>query len=188
MYKIALTLFYFNGIINLKNEKAMNIKPEEIIRPHYNKVNPFVIIKGGANNFIGFLERVFDGVENKPIRTPDKDGTLIHAEVQIGDSMILIADSKNDWPFTPAFLQINVENAQEILDKAKNENAEIITELSDFYNGLKLARLKDPWGNIWWLYEKAVVKDVENKSNTNWHNSKPSKIYTTLMDAMKNLK
>jgi len=117
----------------------VNTQQEDSIKPQYNKVNPFVIIKGGADKFIEFLEKVFDGKENKPIRTPDKDGSLIHAEVQIGDSMILICDSKNDWAFTPAFLQVNVENAQEILDKAKSENAEIITEMSDFYNGLKLA-------------------------------------------------
>lgn len=156
--------------------------------PHYNKVNPFVIIKGGAAKFIYFVEKVFDGKENKQVRTPDRDGTLIHAEIQIGDSMILLADSKGNWPFTPVFLQIYVDNAQQILDKAKAEKAEIITELSDFYNGLKLARLKDPFGNIWWLYEKVANKPSENKSNTGWHNSKPSDIYTTLMNAMKNLK
>ena len=102
--------------------------------------------------------------------------------------MILLADSKADWPFTPAFLQVYVDNAQQILDKAKAEKAEIVTELSNFYNGLKLARLKDPFGNIWWLYEKVDNKVSENKSNTDWHNSKPSEIYTTLMNAMKNLK
>jgi len=166
----------------------MNTTSEEIKTPHYNKVNPFIIIKGGAVNFIKFLETVFDGNENKLVRTRDKDGTLIHAEVQIGNSMLLIADSKDDWAFTPAFLQIYVDKAQQILDKAKSEKAEIVTELSNFYNGLKLARLKDPFGNIWWLYEKTENKQIENKSNTDWHTNKPSEVYTTLMDAMKNLK
>lgn len=161
---------------------------QELDAPHYNQVNPFVIVKGGAIKFIDFVEKVFDGKENKRVRTPDRDGTLIHAEVQIGDSMILLADSKEDWPFTPSFLQIYVDNAQQVLDKAKTEKAEIITELSDFYNGLKLARLKDQFGNIWWLYEKTENKISENKSDTDWHKDKPSKIYTTLMKAMKNLK
>lgn len=166
----------------------MDTKKEETRTPHYNKVNPFVIIKGGAANFIEFVQKIFDGKENKAVRTPDKDGTLIHAEIQIGDSTLLIADSKEDWPFTPAFLQIYVDDAQQILDKAITENAEIVTELSEFYNGLNLARLKDPFGNIWWLYEKVGNKIPENKSNTDWHSNKPSEIYTTLMTAMKNLK
>ena len=161
----------------------------ELKNPHYNKVNPFVIIKGGATKFIDFVEIVFDAKENKQVRTPDRDGTLIHAEIQIGDSMILLADSKEDWPFTPAFLQVYVDNAQEILDRATKEGAEIITKVSVFYNGLKLARFKDKWGNIWWLYEKmSKESSIENKSDTDWHNKKPSDIYTTLMQAMKNLK
>ncbi|MEO6734484.1 MAG: VOC family protein [Ferruginibacter sp.] len=166
----------------------MDTKKEETKMPHYNKVNPFVIVKGGAANFIEFVEKIFNGKENKAVRTPDKDGTLIHAEIQIDDSMLLVADSKDDWAFTPAFLQIYVDNAQQILDKAKTEYAEIVTELSDFYNGLKLARFKDPFGNIWWLYEKTENKMAENKTSTDWHSSKPSKIYTTLMTAMKDLK
>jgi uncharacterized glyoxalase superfamily protein PhnB len=162
---------------------------KELITPHYNKLNPFVIIKGGASDFIKFVEQVFNAEENKPVRTPDRDGTLIHAEVQIGDSMILVADSKEDWPFTPAFLQVYVEDAQEVLNRAEKEGADIITKLSIFYNGLKLARFKDPWGNIWWLYEKMNVENlVGNKSDRDWHNEKPSEIYTTLMQAMKNLK
>lgn len=157
--------------------------------PHYNKVNPFVIIKGGATKFIDFVEKVFDAEENKQVRTPDIDGTLIHAEVQIGDSMILLADSKEDWPFTPSFLQVYVDNAQETLNKAEKEGAQVITNVCVFYNGLKLARLKDRWGNIWWLYEKMNQESlIENKSDTDWHNKKPSDIYTTLMQAMKNLK
>ena len=165
------------------------METKELKTPHYNKVNPFVIIKGGASKFIDFVENVFDAEENKQVRTPDRDGTLIHAEVQIGDSMILLADSKEDWPFTPAFLQVYVDNAQEILNKAEKEGAEIITKVSVFYNGLKLARFKDKWGNIWWLYEKITKENLtENKSDTDWHNKKPSDIYSTLMQAMRNLK
>jgi uncharacterized glyoxalase superfamily protein PhnB len=157
--------------------------------PRYNKVNPFVIIKGGVTRFIDFVEKVFDAEENKQVRTPDRDGTLIHAEVQIGDSMILLADSKEDWPFTPSFLQVYVDNAQETLNRAEKEGAQIITHVSVFYNGLKLARFKDNWGNMWWLYEKMNQENlVENKSDTDWHNNKPGDIYSTLMQAMKNLK
>ena len=162
---------------------------KELKTPHYNKVNPFVIIKGGAIKFIDFVEKVFDAEENKLVRTPDRDGALIHAEIQIGDSMILLADSKEDWPFTPSFLQVYVECAQETLTRAEKEGAQIITNVSVFYSGLKLARFKDKWGNIWWLYEKMSKESlIENKSDTDWHNKKPSDIYTTLMQAMKNLK
>jgi hypothetical protein len=48
--------------------------------------------------------------------------------------------------------------------------------------------MKDPFGNIWGLYEKVKSEIAENKSTANWHSSKPSEIHTTLMTAMKNLK
>jgi len=157
----------------------------------YNKVNFFILVKGGASEFIEFIEKVFNAVENKPVRTRDKDGTLIHAEVKIGDSRILIADSKDDWPFTPAFPQVYVDNAQEILNRAEQKGAKIITPVTDFYNGLKIARFLDSWGNIWWLFERGSVveKSILNESpDTGWHDKKPSQIYTTLMEAMKNLR
>jgi len=159
--------------------------------PAYNKVNFFILVKGGASEFIEFVEKVFDAHENKKARTPDKDGTLIHAEIQIGNSMILVADSKADWPFTPAFPQVYVDNAKEILKNAKNNGAEIITEVSEFYGGLNIARFKDPWQNIWWLFtknDKTQKPKETSDSNTDWHSEKPSYLYTTIMDAMRNLK
>ena len=119
----------------------------EIIPSGYNKVNFFIIVKGGASKFIEFVEKVFGGNENKPARIPDRDGSLIHAEIQLGDSMILVADSKDDWPFTPAFPQVYVKDAQAVLDNAKQAGAEVITIVTNFYNGIKIARFKDPWGN-----------------------------------------
>ena len=163
----------------------------EIIPSGFNKVNFFIIVKGGASKFIEFVEKVFGGNENKPARIPDRDGSLIHAEIQLGDSMILVADSKDDWPFTPAFPQVYVKDAQAVLDNAKQAGAEVITIVTNFYNGIKIARFKDPWGNIWWLFEKnsiPVKQTVQTKSDVSWHERKPSEIYTTLMEAMKNLR
>jgi|WetSurMetagenome_2_1015567.scaffolds.fasta_scaffold226495_2 uncharacterized glyoxalase superfamily protein PhnB len=155
----------------------------------YNAVNMFVIVKDNAGDFIKFVEEVFDGKERSYVRTPDKDGKLIHAEIQIGDSSILVSDSKEDWPFTPAFIQIYVQDAQDVLDKAIKAGAEVITERSDFYNGFKLARIQDKWGNIWWLYEPEKKNiEINKTADVSWHNKKPSGIYTTLMDAMQKLK
>jgi PhnB protein len=60
---------------------------EELIIPAgHRKINPFFIIKNDALKFIEFAINVFDAKERIEVRTPDKDGKLIHAEVQIGDS------------------------------------------------------------------------------------------------------
>jgi uncharacterized glyoxalase superfamily protein PhnB len=162
---------------------------KENIPEGHNTASMFVIVKDGADKFIKFVENVFGGRERTAVRTPDRDGTLIHAEVQVGNTTIMVADSKPDWPFTPAFIQIYVKDAQQILDRAKAEGASIVTEVSTFYNGFNLARLQDAWGNLWWLYEPDVKKpDMEQKSDTSWHEKKPSEVYATLIDVMRSYK
>ena len=84
----------------------------------------------------------------------NKDGKLIHAEVQIDDSTIMLADSKDDWPFTPSFIQIYLMSIDETIKKAIENNAEIITEKTKFYGGYNIARIKDPFGNTWWITTK----------------------------------
>jgi uncharacterized glyoxalase superfamily protein PhnB len=169
----------------------MNILQDQALPAGHNTVNFFIIVKGGADKFLGFVAKVFEGSENKWARTPDKDGLLIHAEIRVGTATLLVADAKPDWPFTPAFPQVYVQDAQKVLDLAREAGARVITEVSDFYNGLKLARFQDPWGNLWWLFEKSespATPAVQPEADTGWHGQKPSAIYTTLMDAMKNLK
>ena len=155
----------------------------------YNTINTFVIIKDSALKFIDFTKSVFGAEERPNFRIPDRDGKLIHAEVKLGNSTIMIADSKDDWPFTPAFLQVYVENAGDILEASKEAGATIVTDLTPFYGGYNIARIKDPFGNLWWLYEpKSEVEDKESKADTSWHKREPSYVYTTLVEAMKKLK
>jgi len=161
------------------------ITPEN--RGCHNSVNSFVLVKESARAFIAFLEDVFGAEERTDVRTPDRDGSLIHAEVAMGDATIMIADSKPDWPFTPAFTQVYVDDAQTVLDRAGARGARIVTRLSPFYGGVKLARFQDPWGNVWWLFEPEPDGPQLDSPNTSWHDSDPSYVYTTLMDVMASL-
>nr|WP_042197957.1 VOC family protein [Kibdelosporangium sp. MJ126-NF4] len=120
-------------------------------------LNPFAIVDGAAD-LITFVTEVFDGVERAEAHTPLPSGLLIHAEVTIGDSVLLLGDRQPGWPVIPALLQVYVRDAQQVLDRAVERNAEVITEVTPFYGGEDLARLRDPWGNIWWLY--APSKDT----------------------------
>lgn len=152
--------------------------------PTGNTVNGFIVVKGAAD-FITFLSEVFDGTENPEAHTPDwyaNDGTLIHAEVSIGDSLIMVADRKADWPFTPALTQVYVADAAETLRRAVERGATVVTEISPFYGGLDIARFLDPWGNLWWLFAPAA-EGVEPSMDGN----EPGPVYTTLLEAMRGL-
>lgn len=123
--------------------------------PGYGTVNPFVAVRGpgGAGAFIRFAETVFGARETLAAHTVDSDDLLIHAELQIGDSTVMLCDSKPHWVFTPALLQVYVDDAEAVLERARTAGAEVVTEATDFHGRQRLARFRDPWHNLWWLFE-----------------------------------
>lgn len=156
----------------------------------HNTVNGFIFVEGAAR-FIDFLGAVFDAVEEPEAHAPDffaADGTLIHAEVRIGNSTIMLADRKADWPFTPSMTQVYVDDAEETLRRAAAHGAEVVTPVSAFFGGYDIARFLDPWHNVWWLFAPAV--DVE-ASTQEWEESdavfEPGPVYTTILETMRTL-
>ena len=125
--------------------------------PGYGTVNPFVAVTGpgGAPAFIRFLGDVFDAHETLAAHTVDADDLLIHAEVQIGDSTIMLCDAKKHWSFTPALLQVYVRDLDAVVARARAQGAATVTEPTGFHGNQRLARFQDPWHNLWWLFEYA---------------------------------
>jgi PhnB protein len=117
----------------------------------YNTINPFIITKD-AIKLIEFLTEVFGAEEDMKGHTVDSDALLLHSELTIGNSRIMVADTKPDWPYTPALLQIYVEDVEATLTKAEKLGGEIVTRPTDFF-GAVLSRVKDPFGNLWWIYQ-----------------------------------
>ncbi len=158
----------------------------------YNTVDSFIITKD-ALKLIAFLEKVFGAEEVKEAHTVDDDGLLLHSELKIGSSVVMIADRKVGWPFTPSLLRVYVDDVEQALQTAKKLGAKIVTEPTDFY-GDKLSRFQDPWSNLWWVYEhgKEVSWEatIDGTSDEAWV-SEPTKelmyIHDTLMDVMKKL-
>jgi len=149
----------------------------------HNTVNGFIVVRG-ADKFIAFLCDVFEASENKKVRTPDRDGLLIHAEVRIGNATIMTADAKDDWPIITALTQVYVNDAQSVLDRVLMHGGRVVTRVSPFWNGLHIARFADPWNNLWWLFQPGDAATTAPVTNTTWHNEKPSYVYTSLMEEM----
>lgn len=158
----------------------------------YNTLNPFIITKD-ALKLIDFLEEVFGAEEVKEAHTPDTDGLLLHSELKIGDSTVMVADTKEGWPFTPSLLQVYVEDVEKTLKRAEELGAKVVTKPTDFY-GDTLSRFQDPWGNLWWVYQHGEEVNWEESATTGdgaaW-SVEPSKelnyIHDTLLEAMKHL-
>src|SRR5687767_14564782 len=115
----------------------------------YSSVCPW-IISTDTGRVIDFMVDAFGAEE---IARVSFDGAIGHAEVRLGDSMVLLFDSRPTWPATPAFLRLYLENACEVFDRAVQAGAEPITAMTEMYWGDIVGRVRDPLGNVWWIQE-----------------------------------
>ncbi|MEU8661097.1 VOC family protein [Actinoplanes philippinensis] len=117
-------------------------------------LNPFVVVDDAAG-LVTFVSEVLGVPETVEARTPMPDGTLIHAELRIGTVNLMIADRLDGWPSRPGLLQVWVSDIAEVLGQAAGRGAVTVTEPTPFYGETTLARMLDPWQNLWWLYSPA---------------------------------
>ncbi len=168
----------------------------EQLPPGYGSVNAFVVVRGpgGAPAFIRFTEEVFAAHETLAAHTIDADDLLIHAEVRIGESTVMLCDAKPQWPFTPALLQVYVGDVDAVVERAQAHGADVITEPTDFHGGQRLARFLDPWHNIWWLFEygpESMAPSEGPDELPNWRpdpSAPPSYVHQTINSALTDLR
>lgn len=115
----------------------------------YQTVMPYLIVKDAAGLFL-FMEKVF-GAKEKYKKMRDEDESIImHAEVIIGESLIMFAEATDSWNATPAGLFICVDDADETYKKSLKDGAVSVMEPSDQSYG-RSCGIKDPYGNTWWI-------------------------------------
>jgi uncharacterized glyoxalase superfamily protein PhnB len=113
----------------------------------YQTVTTYLIIKN-AVAFIQFMQTVFNAeVVNKHMRD---ENTIMHAELKIGNSIIMLADSTPQYPPANANLFIYVEDADATYKKAIDNGASTVTELANQSYG-RSGGIKDSFGNTWWI-------------------------------------
>jgi len=103
----------------------------------------------GAQKLIDFLQAVFHA-EVKHI-TKNPNGLIMHASLLVGSSMLMLSDVQPPWSFTPAHLYVYLPNVDEIYAKAMKAGATSINSPTDQFYGDRMAGVKDPSGNTWWI-------------------------------------
>lgn len=128
----------------------------------YHSVTPWIIGKNTAG-VIDFLIAAFDAADLG--RMADEDGNIGHAEVRIGDSVVMLFDSPQrpaqNWPATPAFLRMYVDDIHATIKKAVAAGATIITEPMHLFWGDLVGRFSDPFGNLYWVQTRIEVLDEQ---------------------------
>lgn len=128
-----------------------DVKP---IPDGYPRVTAYLSVDDGAGA-MDFYRDVLGAVER--VRMPAPDGKIGHAEMQIGDSMIMLADEfpemGNKSPRTiggsPVTLMVYVEDVDSVFDKAMKAGATPIGEVKDQFYGDRSGQFEDPFGHCW---------------------------------------
>jgi PhnB protein len=123
----------------------------------YHAVTPWIIARGTAE-LIEFMKKVFGAKEREGSRMLNDDGTIVHVEVEIGDSVVMAFDARPDWPETPSFLRLYVEDGDATYERALAAGATSVTEMTNLAFGDRVGRVRDPWGNLWWIHQH--IEDV----------------------------
>lgn len=119
---------------------------------NYSTVSPYLIVNG-ADATIDFLKRVFGAVELR--RFPDNSGKLMHAEVGIDDTVIMLADpAPPDWPPISSYVHIYVRDVDATYRKALEAGAVPVQEPVKKQDEDKRGGVKDAGGTKWWIATK----------------------------------
>jgi uncharacterized glyoxalase superfamily protein PhnB len=118
---------------------------------NYNTVSPYLIVDD-ANQTIEFLKNVFGAVELR--RFPDAAGKIMHAEVRIDDTVVMLADGAEGWPPIPSHVHIYVNDVDTIYNRALEVGAMSIQEPVRKDDEDKRGGVKDAGGTTWWIATK----------------------------------
>jgi PhnB protein len=133
----------------------MTVKP---IPEGYHTITPYLIVEG-AGKLIEFIENVFEGKVTTKIQ--DDSGRINHAEMKVGDSMLMLAEASEEWKPTKTMLHLYVEAVDETYQKALDAGAESVKEPNDQFYGDRNSSVKDAFGNIWGI--STHIEDVSDE-------------------------
>ncbi len=138
----------------------------------YHTVTPYLVVNGAAQA-IEFYKKAFGATEL--MRMPEPSGKIGHAEIQIGNSHVMIADEYPERGFrgpsslggTAVSLMVYVEDVDRIFKQALQAGAEELQALKDQFYGDRSGTLKDPFGHVWNIathIEDVSPEEMEKRS------------------------
>lgn len=151
----------------------------------YTTVTPW-IISADTPQLIDFLVAAFDGVDL--FRLANADGSIAHAEIRIGDAVVMAFDAPSGIAPVPAFIRLYVPDARKGFARALEAGATEVTKPTLLAFGDRVARVRDPLGNIWWLQQR-VEEVSESEMQQRWGDPRWSEpmayVQNSLAEALK---
>jgi PhnB protein len=121
------------------------VKP---VPERYHSVTPYLVVQG-VPKLLDFMKQTFNSTELE--RVPRPDGTISHAEVRIGDSVVMMGEASAQSKPMPTMLYVYVEDVDAVYKRALKAGAKSVRELKDEFYGDRAGGVEDPMGNQWWI-------------------------------------
>jgi PhnB protein len=129
----------------------MAVKP---VPDGYHTATPYLIIQGAAGA-LEFYKKAFAAREL--MRFPGPGGKVMHAEIKIGDSLIMLADEFPEMGFrspqalggSPVGIALYVEDVDAVFDRAVTAGAKVVKPVQDQFYGDRSGTVTDPYGHVW---------------------------------------
>ncbi|MCB0002824.1 MAG: VOC family protein [Anaerolineae bacterium] len=118
---------------------------------NYSTVSPYLIVDG-ASGTIDFLKSVFGAVELR--RFPNAAGKVLHAEVRIDDTVVMVADGADGWPPVPSYVHVYVSDVDATYKRALEAGATTVQEPVKKEDEDKRGGVQDAGGTTWWIATK----------------------------------
>jgi PhnB protein len=138
----------------------------------YHAVTPYLSVQGAADA-IAFYKKAFGAKE--VMRMPGPGGTIGHAEIQVGDSRIMLADEFPEMNFrspraiggTSVTIHLYVQDADKVAKKAVASGAKVLRPVADQFYGDRSGSLEDPFGHVWHIathMEDIPMKELKKRA------------------------
>ena len=133
----------------------MQDKAPQPIPDGFHSVTPYFTVADPAG-LIDFLKAAFNAQEIHCSRGPD--GHINHAQMKVGDSMVMLGQARDEWPPMPAAIYLYVEDADALHARALAAGAEEVMPIADMPYGDRHGGVRDTNGNVWFI--STHVKDI----------------------------
>lgn len=130
----------------------MAVKP---VPEGYHTAVPYLIVND-ADKLLAFLKAAFNGQVKEEHRTPD--GKVMHADVIIGDSHIMMGQASEKYRAMPGSVLLYVPDCDALYNAALKAGGKSVQEMTNQFYGDRSGGVEDPTGNMWWI--STHVEDV----------------------------
>jgi PhnB protein len=149
----------------------MSIKP---VPEGYRTATPYLIVKGAAEA-IEFYKRAFGATEM--LRMADPQGKVGHAEIRIGDSVIMLADEHPGMGYrgphtlggSSVSILLYLEDVDDVFERAVRAGGKVLRPVADQFYGDRSGTLEDPFGHVWTVathVEDVAPEEMKRRAET----------------------